>query len=217
MELSTLTGNITSSGNLALNGGSLTTTTAATGNLFNTTATTLNVGGAANAINIGSANSLTTLNNNLAVLNSATVSATLTASNNFQANGNSVFTPTASNNVTVNTSTSNFLVLNGLQNSTGTTLCLNGSNELITCTGQTLSLQNAYNGGNTITTGNNDNIAFTLANTSTASNFTVNTANGSNRITVFFSLSAGGSATVPNELIQVDNQNASNTLPTGIR
>src|SRR5439155_23680836 len=46
-------GNITSAGNIAVNGGSI-TTTSATGNLFNTTATTLNVGGAATTYTLGS-------------------------------------------------------------------------------------------------------------------------------------------------------------------
>ncbi len=49
-------GNVISAGNVAVNGGSL-TTTAATGNLFNTGAATLNIGGAANvALNIGVGN-----------------------------------------------------------------------------------------------------------------------------------------------------------------
>ncbi|HTK04414.1 MAG TPA: tail fiber domain-containing protein [Candidatus Eisenbacteria bacterium] len=48
------TGNVTTSGDVAVNGADL-TTTAATGNLFNTTATTVNVGGAATTMNVGPA------------------------------------------------------------------------------------------------------------------------------------------------------------------
>lgn len=50
--ISTLTGDVTTAGNIAVNGGSI-TTTAATGNIFNTNAATINFAGAANNINIG--------------------------------------------------------------------------------------------------------------------------------------------------------------------
>ena len=63
---SDLNGDITSNGNLTLNGGSI-TTSAGTANLFNSNATTLNIGGAATAVNIGAGTGTTTLNNNLAV------------------------------------------------------------------------------------------------------------------------------------------------------
>ena len=49
---------VTTTGNAAINGGSL-TTTSATGNLFNTNATTVNLGGAATSINIGNASNTT--------------------------------------------------------------------------------------------------------------------------------------------------------------
>ena len=198
------TGGLTAAGNAALNGGSL-TTTATTGNVFNTTATTLNIGGAATSISVGAATGITTVNNAL------TVGGDLTASKNV------TFSPGGSSSITFNTGSSNPLYITGLPTVTGNLVCVNASTGQVSqCASNAISLQSAYNGGNTITTGNNDNIAFTLANTSTASNFTVNTANGSNGYSIF-SLGAGGSATVPNELIQVDNQNASNTLPTGIK
>ena len=57
-------GAITSSGNIAANGGSL-TTNQTTGNLMNTTATTLNIGGAATTTNIGASAGTTTVSNNL--------------------------------------------------------------------------------------------------------------------------------------------------------
>lgn len=54
------------SGTLTLTNGTL-TTTALTGNLFNTTATTLNIGGAATSIEIGAATGTTDINNTLTV------------------------------------------------------------------------------------------------------------------------------------------------------
>ena len=99
--------------------------------------------------------------------------------------------------------------------SAGSTLCVDSSNQVTVCGGATFSLQGAYNGGNTITTTDARDIAFTLADTGTNSNFNVTTANGSTGESLF-ALGAGSNTTVPNQLIQIDNQNTSNTLPTGI-
>src|SRR4029077_13400353 len=107
------------------------------------------------------------------------------------------------------------LKVTGLQDSTGTTLCVDGSNNVIKCSGQTLNLQNAYNGGNTITTTDNRDIAFTLADTTTDSNFSITTANGSTGSTIL-SLADGASSTVPTQLLKIDNKATSNTLPAGI-
>jgi len=57
-------GSVTTSGDIAVNGGDL-TTTATTFNLLNTTATTLNLGGAATTMSIGAGTGTTTVNNNL--------------------------------------------------------------------------------------------------------------------------------------------------------
>lgn len=59
-------GNVTVAGDVAVNGGDL-TTTAATATLFNTNATTLNVGQAATTVSIGSTSGDTTIRNNLTV------------------------------------------------------------------------------------------------------------------------------------------------------
>jgi len=59
-------GNGVITGDLAVNGGDI-TTTATTFNLLNTTATTLNIGGAATAIDIGAATGTTSVNNALNV------------------------------------------------------------------------------------------------------------------------------------------------------
>jgi len=61
-----VTGDSTLTGDLAVNGGDI-TTTATTFNLLNTTATTVNAFGAGTAINIGAGSGTTTVNNDLAV------------------------------------------------------------------------------------------------------------------------------------------------------
>lgn len=66
------TGNITTPGDIAVNGGDV-TTTAGTATLFNTNATILNLGGAATTIEIGAATGTTSVNNSLTVDGSATL------------------------------------------------------------------------------------------------------------------------------------------------
>jgi len=61
-----LTGNVTLTGDLAVNGGDL-TTNQTTFNLLNTTATTVNIGGEATQVDIGSTTGTTSINNNLDV------------------------------------------------------------------------------------------------------------------------------------------------------
>src|SRR6185437_7371993 len=61
-------GNITAANNLAVNGGSI-TTTQTTGNLFTTNATTVNIGSIATAVGIGASTGTTTIGNELIVNN----------------------------------------------------------------------------------------------------------------------------------------------------
>jgi hypothetical protein len=71
-------GNITTAGDIAVNGGDI-TTTATTFNLVNTTATTLNVGGAATTVSIGSSTGTTTINTaNTVITGNLTVNGTTT-------------------------------------------------------------------------------------------------------------------------------------------
>ena len=67
----------TFSGDVAVNGGDLTTTETGTVTIFNTAATTINLGGAATTINIGAATGTTTINNNLTVAGTTTVESIL--------------------------------------------------------------------------------------------------------------------------------------------
>jgi hypothetical protein len=67
------TGALTLAGDLAVNGSDITTTGTGTATVFNTNATTLNLGGAATAVNIGASSGTTTVNNNLVVTGTFTV------------------------------------------------------------------------------------------------------------------------------------------------
>ena len=163
------TGNITTAGDLAVNGGDI-TTTSTTANLFNTTATTLNIGGAATTLSLGNSSGTTTVNNNLAVSGTLTSTGLITAdggltvspSQNFIASGSSLFSPDVTNDVTFITDADSTIVISGLQTTSGTALCLDGSDNLVYCTGAPFGLQAAYNTGNTITTTDGRDIAFTL-------------------------------------------------------
>ena len=78
-QIAASTGNITTSGDIAVNGGDI-TTTSGTATLFNTTATNVAIASAGTAVTIGSAagTGTTTVNNNLAVTKNVTVTGDLT-------------------------------------------------------------------------------------------------------------------------------------------
>jgi len=84
-------GNLVASGNVAVQGGSL-TTSQTTANLFNAIATTLNIGGAATTLNIGASTGTTAVKNSLTVAGNINVSGGFTAGlavyNTSVANGN---------------------------------------------------------------------------------------------------------------------------------
>lgn len=71
---------VTLTGDIAVNGGDV-TTSAETASLFNSNATTLNIGGAATTLSIGAASGNTTVNNNLVVSGNLTVEGTTTTLN----------------------------------------------------------------------------------------------------------------------------------------
>lgn len=72
----TLTGPVTITGDLAVNGGDITTSSTGTATLFNTNATTLNIGGAATAITLGAITGTTTLRNTLKPRSGSTTAGT---------------------------------------------------------------------------------------------------------------------------------------------
>ena len=187
-------GNITSTGDLALNGGDITTTNTSA-SLFNTAATTLNIGGAATTLTLGASTGTTTIGNNLVVNRTSTLNGDTLISYDhaFNASGSATFSPNDSNDITFNTDANSTVVFNGLQTVNGNSLCLDGSNNLVICNGAPFGLQAAYNTGNTITTTDARDIAFTLSDTTTDSNFTITTAAGSTGYTRF-ALASGSNA-----------------------
>lgn len=77
-----VTGNTTLTGDLAVNGGDITTTATGTATVFNTNATTLNIGGAATTVSIGAATGTLTINNaNTVITGNLTVNGTTTTIN----------------------------------------------------------------------------------------------------------------------------------------
>ena len=83
---------LTGSGNLTVKGDLLTSSTSAS--IFNTTATTLNIGGAATSLNMGASSGTTTINNNLSLASGKTIgttgSITANASTAFIAGDNAI-------------------------------------------------------------------------------------------------------------------------------
>jgi hypothetical protein len=79
INIAASTGNITTSGDIAVNGGDI-TTTSATATLFNSTATAVAIASAGTSVSIGSAagTGTTTVNNNLAVTKNVIVTGDLT-------------------------------------------------------------------------------------------------------------------------------------------
>ena len=82
-----VTGDTTLTGDIAVNGGDI-TTTATTFNLINTTATTLNIGGAATSLTLGATTGTATIRNTtVAITNNATVGGTLGVTGNTTLSG----------------------------------------------------------------------------------------------------------------------------------
>jgi hypothetical protein len=100
------TGDVTIAGDLAVNGGDITTTSTGTATVFNTNATTLNVGQAATTVSIGAATGTATINNTTtAISGAATVGSTLAVTGNttltgdLAVNGGDITTTSATGNV----------------------------------------------------------------------------------------------------------------------
>jgi hypothetical protein len=76
----TVNNDLVSTGDVAVNGGDL-TTTSSTASLFNSNATTLNIGGSATTVSIGGSTGNTTVNNNLIITGNLTVEGETTTLN----------------------------------------------------------------------------------------------------------------------------------------
>src|SRR5581483_4088769 len=94
-------GDITTSGNLKVNGGSITTGATAF-NLLNETATNINFAGGATTLSIGSASGTTTVNNNLTATGATTLSSTLGVTGTTSLNGAVNIGSLSSNDIAVN-------------------------------------------------------------------------------------------------------------------
>jgi fibronectin-binding autotransporter adhesin len=115
-----VTGNQTNTGDLAVNGGDI-TTTSTTASLFNTGATTLNIGGAATTLSLGAATGTTTVNNNLSVAGTATIGGATTVNNALTATGNTTLGSTAGSTLTLGNATGTNTLLGTTNiNTTGT-------------------------------------------------------------------------------------------------
>ena len=205
---SLLTGNVTTSGDLAVNGASSAdiTSTTTTATVFNSTVTNLSIGNAATTLSLGAAAGTTTVNGALTVASTKT----------FTANGPSVFDPDSTNDVTFTTDATSTVIFNGLQTTSGSILCVDSSNNLVICdTSTSLSLQAAYNNGNTITTTSNRNIDFTLANSASDSLFSVTTATDSTGYSQFV-MADGAGTNAPAQLLLIDNLDTDLTIPTAL-
>jgi hypothetical protein len=84
------TGNITTTGDIAVNGGDI-TTTSTTANVVNTNATTVNIAGAGTAVNIGASTGTTTINNTNTVV-----------TGDLRVNGNDIKSSTGNTAITLN-------------------------------------------------------------------------------------------------------------------
>ena len=114
------TGNITTAGDLAVNGENMTSSTAAF-NLLNATPTTLNIGGAATTVSLGAATGTTTINNATTVItgnldvNGSTndIAGTLNLSGGaLTSTGALTITPQANNNLNIVLATTGDFVVN---------------------------------------------------------------------------------------------------------
>ena len=96
--------NMTLSGDIAVNGGDI-TTSATTFNLLNSTATTLNVGGAATAVNIGAATGTTAIKNSATVAGTLGVTGNTTLTGDLAVNGGDITTTATTFNLINTTAT----------------------------------------------------------------------------------------------------------------
>ena len=138
-----LVGDTTLTGDLAVNGGDI-TTTAATFNLLDTTASTINFAGAATALTIGGTTGTTTIRNTtVAITNNATVGGTLGVT------GNTTLSGTLG--VTGDTTLTGDLAVNGgdLTTTAGTFNLLNATATTINFAGAATTLSIAANSGTT--------------------------------------------------------------------
>ncbi len=94
------------------------------------------------------------------------------------------------------------------------TICLSSGN--CSGSGSSNTLQASYDAGNTIATTDARDVAFTLANTTTDANFTVDVATGGTGYVAFRRADGAGTAD-PAQLLLLDNLDTNRAQPTGLR
>ncbi|HEX8763223.1 MAG TPA: hypothetical protein VF733_05740, partial [Candidatus Saccharimonadales bacterium] len=94
------------------------------------------------------------------------------------------------------------------------TICLTSGN--CSGSGSSSTLQAAYDAGNTITTTNARDLAFTLADTVTDANFTIDVATGATG-SVAIRRADGAGTNDPSQLLLLDNLDTDRLQPTGLR
>lgn len=196
--------------------GPLTTNTLTATSLINTTSvltTSINTNsltatGSSYLNGIVNASGLITANGGLTVSSGQTLTA----------NGASLFSPNGTNDVIFSTDSDSTIVINGLATASGTALCVDGSSNLVLCSagGGSGTLQDGYNSGNTISSTNARDISYTLSDTATDSNFTVETASGATGYTSF-NLQDGAGVSTPSQLVAINNLDNDSSIPVGLK
>ena len=141
-------------GDLAVNGGDITTTSTGTATVFNTNATTLNVGGAATTVSIGASTGTTTVNNDVNVGSGKVykVNGTQVLSGSALGSGVTSSSLTSVGTLTSGTLGSGFTTVAVAQGGTGTTTgSITGSGALtFTAGGSNTNINLAPNGTGTV-------------------------------------------------------------------
>jgi hypothetical protein len=137
------TGNVTIAGDLAVNGGDITTNSTGTATVFNANATTLNVGQAATAVSIGATTGTATIRNaTTAITGNATVGGSATVGTTLGVTGNTALTGdlavNGGNITTTNTTASVFDTIATTLNVGGAATTLNVADDVITA--QTINI-----------------------------------------------------------------------------
>ncbi len=163
-----VTGNTTLTGDLAVNGADITTTATGTAALFNTNATTLNIGGAATTVSIGATTGTTTVNNDLRLNTSKTLIFEGSTDNVYETIL-TVTDPTADRTVTFQNATGTVALLGTIALGTDTT----GNYVASVATGSGLSGGASGSEGAAISLGIDTAVVTTLTGSQTLTNKTI--------------------------------------------
>jgi hypothetical protein len=126
--LATFANDVTVTGDLAVNGSDITTTSTGTATVFNTNATTVNLAGAATTVSIGAVSGTTTVNNSLVVGGNLTVNGTTTSVNSVVSTVVDPIIVVGATNPDPMASTTASATINSASNATTTTATVSTSN-----------------------------------------------------------------------------------------